>query len=366
MLFQDALKLGGAPIELRLRRFASLVRGSDPDLAAALVPLVSDNCVLRRAAPPENAPIDADSKLQLLRSVYPVRVDPVPVFGADVLAAFEQIVAERRAADRLSSAGLAPAKSVLLSGPPGVGKTLGASWLAQELDLPLLTLDLATVMSSYLGKTGANIRMVLEHAQRNPCVLLLDEFDAIAKRRDDEGDVGELKRLVTVLLQAVDDWEPGSLLVAATNHPELLDPAIWRRFDVSVRIDLPMQAERRALLAQKGVPAALAELAASLMAGFSAAILEKAVVAARKAHVIRGVPFDKALLEQALTLGAHAAAANDPGDVERRDVEVLLLHFNGRSAREIARDLSLSHTTINRTLRRYKAASDARTEPAAG
>ncbi|KOO11114.1 AAA family ATPase, partial [Vibrio xuii] len=143
--------------------------------------------------------------------------------------AFVQVLLEREYNDALLSEGLQPTKSIIFQGPPGVGKTLSARWLANQLDLPLLTLDLATVMSSFLGKTGSNVRAVLEHAMSFPCVLLLDEFDAIAKRRDDDRELGELKRLVTVLLQTIDEWPATSLLIAATNHGELLDPAIWRR-----------------------------------------------------------------------------------------------------------------------------------------
>jgi hypothetical protein len=95
-------------------------------------------------------------------------------------------------------------------------------------------LDLIVVMSSYLGKTGNNLRSALDHAKANEAILLLDEIDAIAKRRSDESDVGELKRLVTVMLQEVDDWPDTDLLLAATNHPELVDPALWRRFDAEL------------------------------------------------------------------------------------------------------------------------------------
>jgi hypothetical protein len=111
-----------------------------------------------------------------------------------------------------------------------LGDTLAARVLARTLGRPLLILDLAAVMSSFLGRTGGNLRHVLDYAKSIECVLLLDELDAIAKRRDDAGEIGELKRLVTVLIQEIDDWPSSGLLVAATNHPELLDPAIWRRF----------------------------------------------------------------------------------------------------------------------------------------
>ena len=94
-------------------------------------------------------------------------------------------------------------------------------------------------MSSYLGRTGSNVRHVLDYAKGMPCVLLLDELDAIAKRRDDDQELGELKRLVTVLLQEIDDWPEGGLLVAASNHQELLDPAVWRRFEVQIEFGLP-------------------------------------------------------------------------------------------------------------------------------
>lgn len=136
---------------------------------------------------------------------------------------------------------------MVFTGPPGVGKTLAARWLAVQLHRPLLILDLASVMSSFLGRTGSNLRNVMDYAKSVECVLLLDEFDAIAKRRDDNGEIGELKRLVTVLLQEIDDWPVGGLLVAATNHGSLLDPAAWRRFEV--QIDFPLPNREQAILA---------------------------------------------------------------------------------------------------------------------
>ena len=124
-----------------------------------------------------------------------------------------------------------------------MGKTMAAQWVATQLGLPLAVLDLSSVMSSLLGKTGINLRHAFDYAKQSECVLLLDELDAIGKRRGDDSDVGE--RLVTVLLQQVDDWPDGAGLILG-NHPELLDAAVWRRFDLAVPFPEPDTELRRA------------------------------------------------------------------------------------------------------------------------
>lgn len=203
-----------------------------------------------RQSPDAALPVDLDSRLELLRREYPASLPNEPIWQAPLDRNFGEIILEREREQELLDAGLVPTRSVLFVGPPGVGKTLGAAYLAQQLDLPLLTLDLAAVMSSFLGRTGNNIRVVLDFAKKSPSLLLLDEFDAIAKRRDDSTEVGELKRLVTVILQSVDAWPPAGLLVAATNHGELLDPAVWRRFDRVIEFPLPTLAASRQHLSQ--------------------------------------------------------------------------------------------------------------------
>ncbi|MDE2751324.1 MAG: ATP-binding protein [Gemmatimonadota bacterium] len=162
-----------------------------------------------------------------------------PVYDTRTWAALRQIAREREHRERLERAGVTPTRSALFIGAPGVGKTLAAKWIARELDQPLAILDLSAVMSSFLGRTGSNVRAVLDFARDHNCILLLDELDAVAKRRDDSSEIGELKRLVTVLLQEIDEWPPDCLLLAATNHAKLLDPAIWRRFEVVVDFPLP-------------------------------------------------------------------------------------------------------------------------------
>lgn len=184
-------------------------------------------------------PVDADSRFQLLRVEERPSLPHEPVYGRELQSSLDRFVDERRRSDALLEVGLEPTRTILFTGPPGVGKTMAARWIALKLEIPLLTLDLSAVMSSYLGRTGSNLRHVLDFAKSTECVLLLDELDAVAKRRDDGGEIGELKRLVTVLLQQLDDWPSSGLLIAATNHEELLDPAVWRRFEEVVDFDVP-------------------------------------------------------------------------------------------------------------------------------
>jgi SpoVK/Ycf46/Vps4 family AAA+-type ATPase len=176
-------------------------------------------------------PVDSDSRLALVRVFDDRGGLPPPLLNDELMAQLEAVVLERHERERLASRGISPTRSAILVGPPGVGKTLSARWVASRLGKPLWVLDLTAVMSSLLGKTGSNLRAAMDYAKENEAVLLLDEIDAIAKRRSDESDVGELKRLVTVMLQEVDLWPDSGLLFAATNHPELVDPALWRRFD---------------------------------------------------------------------------------------------------------------------------------------
>ncbi|WP_218354385.1 AAA family ATPase [Alteromonas lipotrueiana] len=137
--------------------------------------------------------------------------------------------------------------TLLLYGPPGTGKSKLAANIAQRLDLPLVTARADALISSYLGSTSKNIRSLLEYAKEEPCVLFLDEFDAIAKARDDRNEIGELKRVVVSLLQNIDNLED-TVLVAATNHEHLLDPAIGRRFHYKIHMKNPEMGVREKLV----------------------------------------------------------------------------------------------------------------------
>lgn len=161
---------------------------------------------------------------------------------------FVRIEQEFAARDRLANHGLVPRRRVLLYGPPGCGKTLGAHRLAWTTGLPLMQVRFDSLVSSLFGETAANLRKVFEHAQRMPSVLLLDECDYIAKSRTARHDVGEVSRIVNTLLQLLDEFRGPGLLVATTNIDRELDPALFRRFDDAFQIPAPSESESVRLL----------------------------------------------------------------------------------------------------------------------
>ena len=148
----------------------------------------------------KDVPIEAKNKTNLARIEEPLEIEE-PILSEDVRKQFEQFLKERRSMQKLLEFGVKPNNSILLYGEPGVGKTYSAKWLSYKLNKPIVNLDLSSVISSYLGETGSNLKTVLDYAKGQNAILFLDEFDAIAKRRDDSRDVGELKRIVNVLLK---------------------------------------------------------------------------------------------------------------------------------------------------------------------
>ena len=162
---------------------------------------------------------------------------------------FRRIEREYAARERLAKHGLKYTRRILLYGPPGCGKTLGAERLAWNTGLPLVKVHFDTLISSYFGESATSLRKVFEISHREPCILFLDECDYIAKKRGDGRDVGEVSRIANTLLQLLEDYDAPGLLVAATNLDDMLDHAIFRRFDDVFCLPLPGKKQIAELLA---------------------------------------------------------------------------------------------------------------------
>lgn len=193
-------------------------------------------------------PVDRETAAPLAEIIFPTEIDATaPLFNPTVEQAVETIVDEWTNFEALSAVDITPAKTCLIYGAPGTGKTRLAYWIARKLDLPILLVKLDGLVSSFLGTTARNIGNLFSFANRYRCVLLLDEFDAIAKVRDDPQEVGEIKRVVNALLQNLDVRQNIGFTIGITNHPKLLDPAVWRRFEIQLEIPKPDFAVRKAI-----------------------------------------------------------------------------------------------------------------------
>ena len=161
------------------------------------------------------------------------------ILPAIVRRAVDELVEEQQRADLLRAHGLEPRHRVLLVGPPGTGKTTLAEAIAESTGVPLFVVRYETMIGSYLGETATRLKRLFDYARTTSCVLFFDEFDAIGKERGDIHETGEIKRVVTSLLMQVDDLPSYTIIAAATNHPELLDRASWRRFQLRLSLPLP-------------------------------------------------------------------------------------------------------------------------------
>lgn len=190
-------------------------------------------------------PVDTDSRFPLIEHVNLKKLNEPPVIifqeQQDVVNEFLSVAKSHA---QLDAEGIDGSLSLLMYGPPGTGKNRLARFIANELGLELYIARLDGVISSFLGSTSKNIRALFEFAAKTPCILFLDEFDAIAKLRGDSQEMGELKRVVNSFIQNLDTIGPHSIVLAATNHEDLLDSAIWRRFAYRLKLDYPVNYQR--------------------------------------------------------------------------------------------------------------------------
>jgi hypothetical protein len=306
----------------------------------------------------QSLPVDGASRLALIDE-EPWPQIPV-ILNDEIRAAIERFVADVQNMEKLAASGLLTRFGLILAGPPGAGKTLLAGHIAAQLKRPFYVARLDSLISSRLGETAKNVRQIFDYAPAAGAVLFLDELDAIAKMRDDRHELGELKRVVNTVIQGLDSLDDRAVVIAATNHPELLDRAIWRRFPYRCDIGLPNDSARTAMWLQflyagdktKGDKAAVL---GQMSSGLSGADIENLALAARR----MGVLGDTGLPEAQLL---WSVAQSHPPNIVLPTVEPLtsqqlkaILYavspLKGRSVTAMANMLNVSRQIIYRYMK---------------
>jgi AAA+ superfamily predicted ATPase len=231
--------------------------------------------------------------------------------------ACEELIEEQQRASVLRAHSLEPRHRILLSGPPGNGKTSLAEAIAEALALQFFVVRYEAMIGSYLGETAARLKRVFDYARTTPCVLFFDEFDAVGKERGDEHETGEIKRVVTSLLMQMDDLPSYTIAVAATNHSELLDRAVWRRFQLRLSLKAPTRTELTAYfqhfadLMDETLGRAPSAIAKALGA-ISYAEAEEFCLDVRRRHVLAmgGTPL-KTIVDERLKMWTTRASPHD-------------------------------------------------------
>lgn len=248
-LIKSGLQKQNSQVEMLALTFSRLLKKEDPVFSSQINELLSSYSISGSFNRGASLPTDTDSQLEMVTIVQPNNeMYCEPFLSPSLKNQVDSFMEERNKLNLLLDKGIRPSTSLLLIGQPGTGKTMLARYIASALGKDLVILDLSSSMSSLLGKTGQNLKKVLQYARQNSSVLLFDEFDAIAKKRDDSTDLGEIKRIVNVLLMELESWPVSSVIIATSNHPELLDRAIWRRFDRVLELELPEKEERLGIL----------------------------------------------------------------------------------------------------------------------
>lgn len=312
----------------RLLRAASETRELQPSRVEVSRALVRGE----RLTPETHPPIDRETGAQLCTIDFAVGDPPVPVYEERVKETIDGLLQEWTNAAALEGVGVEPTRSLLIFGPPGSGKTLTARYIASHLSLPLIIARIDGLISSFLGTTARNIAHLFDFANRYACILLLDEFDALAKLRDDPQEIGEIKRVVNTLLQNLDHRRDYGVTIAITNHDRLLDPAVWRRFETHVHIGEPDRGAREALIARFLEPIEtspeIVQLFAYCLDGRSGADLERICTSVKRTLALSRDAQDSPGLFRALSavVARLPAHDNEPARLLAVDPEAFLTH----------------------------------------
>jgi hypothetical protein len=309
----------------------------------------------------EALPRDAGSRLPLVEEgQWPTT--PL-MLNEEAGHTISQFIEDAKHIDLLAKNGVSSRLGLLLYGPPGTGKTLLAGHIAATLKRPFYIARLDSLISSRLGETAKNIRGIFEFVPARNAVLFLDEMDAIAKLRDDRQELGELKRVVNTVLQGLDSLTDDVVTIGATNHPHLLDPAIWRRFPYKVEMNLPDEDVRRSMwkhfLFQDAEKREETILLARASDGLNGADIENIALAARRRAILGN---QEPSLAQIL-IAVQSSHAGNPRLLDNRELDTsdkkaltLFLHDKaGTRMADIANIVGVSRQMVHRYL---KEASD--------
>jgi len=350
MLIKDEEKKGNMPTATRFRKAYEQKKKSDA--------LATDHAVGSSAAffaqTNTATPRDKDSLLELYDIVHSdISFDDV-VLPANQKKVIKQLIDEQNNSADFRKHHMAPANRILLCGPPGCGKTMTAYAIGNALKLPIAYVRLDGLVSSYLGQTSTNLRKVFDSVKNQRIVLFLDEFDAIAKKRDDTNELGELKRVVTTLLQNFDNLPDNVVLIAATNHEHLLDPAIWRRFNYTITLDLPSLEQRKSLIQRDldkyGIDSKISvNSIAKVTEGMSGALIEELMLAAAKKYLVDG---NIKTADITTILVQQRTKYSENNDDSLKVICEML--DRGVSLRAAASALGISHSTLEYQVKKYR------------
>ncbi|MEE3809534.1 AAA family ATPase [Lysinibacillus fusiformis] len=306
----------------------------------------------------KQVPFDQESRLELgdIKLPNQINIDDESLkLSKENYRKVNEFIESYKQIDKLVENGIDSKFSLLLYGPPGCGKTMSANYIAKEINLPLIVVRLDSLVSSYLGSTAKNIRKIFEFTTNNPCVLFLDEFDAIAKMRDDKQELGEIKRIVNSLLQNIDELNSNIILIAATNHEELLDKAVWRRFSSRIKMNLPEIEQRKkyiieniyindTLLDNKDV-----DFFSNITDGMSYSDLNQVIQSARKNAILNNSKVDfKQFIQSIFDYALSGINSEDETVRRKEELKFILNKTKDISNRNLAKIWDCHYTTVGR------------------
>jgi hypothetical protein len=303
----------------------------------------------------EMLPVDNKSRLPLIEEqTWPNAPLFLDAAGNEQFASF---LTDIKNYEKLAAAGIASKHSLLLAGPPGTGKTLLAGHVAAQLDRKLYVVRLDSLISSLLGDTAKNIRSVFDFVAGKNAVLFLDELDAVAKMRDDRAELGELKRVVNTVIQGIDSLDASAVVIAATNHAQMLDSAIWRRFHYKIMFSLPeldLRTELWSYFLQMGSDYSVTcRILGCLSDGQSGADIEQRAFAARRRAALSSQPIDAVAIAESLTLEKHKIPGSAHGNTNeaRRRITLELVSNHNISQADVGRFLGISRQAVSSYLK---------------